>query len=222
MAVVPFQQYDVGGLYLERIMGYEPGMGLAQPVMYATPGVQTSPQLPGGIRGLKFPKITQGPTGTGGAAAGVMSGAQTMGALFFVMIPSAMTTGLTFTIHATDDGTNPADLGLVAVFGIQTKVLTAASHVNFGVPNYATTSPFLNAPIGTGADASGQETSATITLGATAGLFTSAAIAIITANLGTSAAANSVLLCKIRRIGMATTDTLQGSVLVTGVNVATY
>ena len=70
MALVVFQQFDPGSLYLERALGYETGMGLAQPVMYSTPGVQTSPPLPGGIRGVRFPKIVAGPTGTAGAAAG--------------------------------------------------------------------------------------------------------------------------------------------------------
>jgi hypothetical protein len=222
MAVVPFQQYDAYGLYPERVMGYEPGMGMAVPVQYVTPGVPTSGQLPTVIRGLRFPKITAGPTGTAGAAAGVMSGAQTLGAIFFVTIPSSMTTGLTFIIHGTDDGTNPADLGYAALFGIQTKVLAAGSYMNFGVPNYATTTPFLNAAAGSGANATGPEASAALTLGASPGLFVTCSVTITTANLGTGAAANSVLMCKIRRVGMATADTLPGSVLVTGVNVGTY
>ena len=143
MALAVFQQFDPGSLYLERALGYETGMGLAQPVMYSTPGVQTSPPLPGGIRGVRFPKIVAGPTGTAGAAAGVMSGAQILGAIFTVAIPAAPTTGLTFVIQGTDDGTNPADLGLVALFAVQTKVIASGAYMNFGVPNYATTSPFL-------------------------------------------------------------------------------
>jgi hypothetical protein len=222
MAVVPFQQYDPGGLYMERILGYEPGMGLAQPAMFSTPGVQTSPQLPGGIRGLRFAKVTTGPTGTGGAAPGVMSGAQVLGAVWFLTIPGAMTTGLTFIIHGTDDGTNAADLGLNALFAIQTKVVTAGSYLNFGVPNYATTTPFLSPGGGSGANTVGVETSAVMTLGATAGLFASATIPIITANLGNAAAANSIVMCRVRRVGMAATDTLPGNVIVTGINVATY
>ena len=222
MAVVPFQQYDAYGLYPERVLGYEPGMGMSAPVQYVTPGVQTSAVLPFVVRGLRFPKLTTGPTGTGGAAAGVMSGAQTLGALFFITVPSAMTTGLTFIVHGTDDGTNPADLGLAALMAIQTKVITSSSYLNFGAPNYATSSPFLNVSSGSGANATGVETSATLTLGATAGLLCTCSIAIITANLGTSAAANSILLCKLRRVGMATTDTLPGNILITGVNVSTY
>jgi hypothetical protein len=222
MAVVPFQQYDAYGLYPERVLGYEPGMGMAAPIQYATPGVATSPMLPCVIRGLRFPKIVAGPTGTGGAAAGVPSGAQTLGALFFITIPSSMTTGLTFIIHGTDDGTNPADLGFAALMAIQTKVITSSSYLNFGVPNYATTTPFLNNASGSGANATGPEQSAALTLGATAGLLTTCTIAITTANLGTGAGANSILLCKLRRVGMATADTLQGNIVITGVNVSTY
>ena len=222
MALVVFQQFDPGSLYLERALGYETGMGLVQPVMYSTPGVQTSPPLPGGIRGVRFPKIVAGPTGTAGAAAGVMSGAQILGAIFTVAIPAAMTTGLTFVIQGTDDGTNAGDLGLVALFAVQTKVIASGAYLNFGVPNYATTSPFLSPTSGSGANATGVETSATMTLGATAGLGVQASIPIITANLGNSAAANSLVLCRLRRVGMATTDTLQGSVIVTGVAVGTY
>ena len=218
MAVAPFQQYDAYGLYPERVLGYEPGMGMAAPVQYVTPGVATSPQLPFVVRGLRFPKITTGPTGTGGAAAGVMSGAQTLGALFFVTLPS-LTTGVTFVVHATDDGSNPADLGLSALMAIQTKVITSASYLNFGAPNYATTTPFLNVAAGSGANATGVETSAVLTLGATAGLLATCTIPIVNANLGTSAAAGSILLCKLRRVGMAATDTLPGNILITGVNV---
>ena len=35
-------------------------------------------------------------------------------------------------------------------------------------------------------------------------------------------AANSLVLCRLRRVGMAATDTLPGSVIVTGVAVGTY
>ena len=222
MALVVFQQFDPGSLYLERALGYETGMGLAQPVMYSTPGVQTSPPLPGGIRGLRFPKIVAGPTGTAGAAAGVMSGAQTLGAIFTLAIPAAMTTGLTFVIQCTDDGTNPSDLGLTAIFGLQTKVITSTSYMNFGIPNYATTSPFLSPGGGSGANTIGVETSGSVSLNVSPGVYSSCSIAIITANLGNSAAANSVVLCRLRRVGMATTDTLPGSILVTGVAVGTY
>jgi hypothetical protein len=222
MAFVPFQQVDPGSLFLEKALGYESGMGLVQPVMFSTPGVQTSPQLPGGIRGVRFPKITAGATGTAGAAAGVMSGIQTLGAMFIFVIPAAMTAGLQFNIQATDDGTNAADLGLNALFGIQTKVLVTGAYVNLGIPNYATTSPFLSPGGGSGVNAIGVETSAVLTLGATAGLIASCTIQIITANLGNAAAANSTILCRVRRVSVAATDTLPGSVLVTGVTIGTY
>jgi hypothetical protein len=219
MAAVPFQQYDPGGLYMERILGYEPGMGMAQPTMFSTPGVQTSPQLPGGIRGLRFAKVTAGPTGTAGAAAGVMSGAQILGAIWFVTMP-ALTTGLTFVIHATDDGTNAADLGLNALFAIQCKIVVANALLNFGVPNYATTTPFLSPGGGAGINAVGPEQSAVLTLGATAGMFASVTIPVTNAQLGTGAAAGSIVMCRVRRVGVAATDTLPGSVIVTGINVA--
>ena len=70
MALVVFQQFDPGSLYLERALGYETGMGLAQPVMYSTPGVQTSPPLPGGIRGVRFPKIIGRSDRDGGGRSG--------------------------------------------------------------------------------------------------------------------------------------------------------
>jgi hypothetical protein len=222
MAFVPFQQVDPGSLFLERVLGYETGMGLVQPIQYSTPGVQTSPPLPGGVRGVRFPKIVNGPTGTAGAAAGVMSGVQTLGAMFIFVIPAAMTNGLQFNIQGIDDGTNPSDLGLNALFGIQTKVLVTGAYANLGIPNYATTSPFLNAPAGSGVNVTGQETSAVLTLGATSGLIATATISIITANLGLNAAANSTILCRLRRVGVAATDTLPGSVVVTGLTIGTY
>ena len=218
MALVVFQQFDPGSLYLERALGYETGMGLSQPVMYSTPGVQTSPPLPGGIRGVRFPKIVAGPTGTAGAAAGVMSGAQTLGAVFFLGVPITVTTGLTFVVQCTDDGTNPSDLGQTAIFGLQTKIITSTSYLNFGIPAYATTSPFLNVSTGTGANTTGAEVSNGVTLGLTAGLYASTSIQIANASF----TANTVVMCKLRRVGMATTDTLAGSILVTGVAAGTY
>ena len=76
-----------------------------------------------------------------------MSGAQTLGAIFFLGVPINVTAGLTFVVQCTDDGTNPADLGQTAIFGIQTKVITSTSYMNFGIPAYATTSPYLNASL---------------------------------------------------------------------------
>jgi hypothetical protein len=222
MALAVFQQLDPASLYMERVLGYEAGMGLVQPVMFSTPGNQTTPQLPGGIRALRFPKITQGATGTAGAAANVPSGIQTLGATFFLGIPVAMTTGLTFIVQCTDDGTNPADLGQTAIFAVQTKVITSTSYLHFGIPNYATTTPFLSPGGGSGANAIGVETSGNVSLNVSPGIYSSTSIQIITANLGNAAAVNSVVLCRLRRVGMAATDTLQGSILVTGVSVGTY
>src|SRR5208337_711108 len=209
MATVPFQQYDPAGLYLEKTLGYEWSQGQTQPVQYVTGGVNTSGVLPGGIRGLAFNKITDGKTGTAGAAAGVPSGIQTLGALFLLTIPVAMTTGLKFTIHATDDGTNAADLGLVAFMGIQTKVIANDALVNMGV-SVISTSTFVNATSGSGANTIGPEQTGSLTLSANAGGFSSVSINVTTANIGNSAAALSVVLCRLRRIGQSTSDTLMG------------
>lgn len=221
MAQVNFQQYDPAGLYLEKTLGYETSMGQTQPVQYVTPGVQTSGALMGGMRGLAFNKITAGATGTSGAGAGVPSGIQTLGALFLVTIPTAMSTGLQFIMHATDDGTNAADLGLVAFMGIQTKILAANVLTNMGVSVVSTTT-FVNATSGSGATLIGPEQTGSITLSTTAGGFSTATISVTTANLGNSAAANGVVLVRMRRICQSSSDTLQGRVVILGVNVATY
>lgn len=221
MSLVNFQQYNPGDLYLETTTGYESGLGITTPAQYVTAGVNTSAQLMGGPRGLAFRKITAGATGTSGAAAGVPSGVQTLGALFLVTIPTAMTTGLTFILHCTDDGTNAADLGLVAFMGIQTKVLAANVLCNMGV-SVISTSTFVNATSGSGASLIGPEQTGSVTLSSTAGGFSTVSIQITTANLGNSAAANSVLLCRVRRIGQSTSDTLAGRLVLLGLNVATY
>ena len=141
-----------------------------------------------------------------------------LGAVFFLGVPITVTAGLTFVVQCTDDGTNPSDLGQTAILGIQTKIITSTSYLNFGIPAYATTSPYLNASTGTGANTTGAEVSNGVTLGLTAGLYASTSIQIANASF----TANTVVMCKLRRVGMAATDTLAGSILVTGVAVGTY
>jgi hypothetical protein len=200
-------------------------MGFVRPAQYVTAGVGTSAQLQGGVGGIGFPKITAGATGTSGASAGVQSGAQTLGVTGIVMIPLGVTitTGLQFNLHCSDDGTNAADLGLVAVFGVQTKVLAANALTNLGVSTASTTT-FVQAGGGTSANTVGPETNGSLTLSSTAGGYSTLQLQVTTANGGGASgfAAGSPVLFRLRRICSNSSDTLAGRVVVLGVHVTTY
>jgi hypothetical protein len=225
MSNVFIDQIKPSDMVFETQLGYESGLASVLPEQYSTAGVNTSNRIIGGLRGVAFRKITAGPTGTNGAAANVQSGQQILGATFLTTIPlgTTITTGLEFIINAMDDGTNAADLGLVAVFGVQTKVIAANATVNFGIPT-SSTSTFIAAGSGSSANTVGPESTANLTLSSTAGGMSTCTVQITTANGGGASgyAAGSVVLCRLRRIGSNTSDTLAGRVVVLGVHVTTY
>jgi hypothetical protein len=225
MANALVDQIKPGDMRFERALGYEGGMAAVRPVQYITAGSVASGALLSTVEGVGFGKITLGSTGSNGAAAGVQSGIQTLGATWLTTIPLGITitTGLQFIINCIDDGTNSADLGLVAVFGVQTKVLASNALVNLGISTASTTT-FIQAGSGAAANTVGPEGTGNVTLSSTAGGLSSATISIATANGGGASgfAAGSLVLCRLRRICSNSSDTLAGRAVVIAVHITTY
>jgi hypothetical protein len=143
--------------------------------------------IPGSTaRGIAYPP---GPTVGANKATGWL-------AIFTLPPGLTYTTGLTFYLLTTDDGTFAADLGNTTVFGVAVKKCTAA------------------APTGT----TGTEATATITMSATSGVFVQTAIAIANANLNSAGAGDTVCV-RIRRIATSTSDLVLGRVIVPTVHV---
>lgn len=129
--------------------------------------------------GIGFPKIVTGN----------MTG---YGYIGFFEIPtgSTMTTGITVYITTTDSGEFASDLGLATSFGIQVRLVSAATCVN----TYGTA------------------TTHTITMAATTGTTVKTAFAITNANMN-SAGAGDIVMMRIYRAGSVAADTAQGRVL---------
>lgn len=113
-------------------------------------------------------------------------------------VPGEMTvgTGYTLSLLVTDDGSDANDLGKVAVFGLNFKLLASG------------TDDLTLTGIGT-------ETTGTVTLDATSGQVVELSLAITKANADALDAAGWGLL-RIRRIGSNASDTCRGTVLIVG------
>jgi hypothetical protein len=103
-----------------------------------------------------------------------------------------MATGLTFYFDVVDNGEFPGDPGLVIQLGVS--VLTLGSGI----------APLFSA--------GGTEQTVNLTMQSTSGQMTQGTLAIALANLN-SAAVGSIVAVKLRRIGTATADTMQGSAI---------
>jgi hypothetical protein len=124
----------------------------------------------------------------------------------FVRIPllGALTTGITFQFLLTDDGTNAADLGKVAVMGVLVKLIATDTD----------TTDITTA----GADA---EVTANCTLNAATGIIQVVPVAVANAHLD-SAAVSGVLMVRFRRVGDSASDTCRGRILCAGINAYAY
>lgn len=132
----------------------------------------------GDMMGLVFPKLAnQGYTSS-----------------FVVPAELTMATGLTFLIFVTDDGTNAADLGKVARFGITVKRIVSGTD---------------STDIDTGA---ATEATVDITLSSTSGVVVAGSIAIAAAALDSIVVGNYALI-RVRRIADHANDTCNGRVL---------
>jgi hypothetical protein len=111
-----------------------------------------------------------------------------------VTIPAALTvsTGLTFTFPVTDDGAFGGDPGKVVRLGITVKKIASGETLDLDT-------------------ASGAEVTADITLESTSGNAHLASIAVANANLD-SAGAGDAIMYRIRRVGTAAQDTVNGAV----------
>lgn len=106
-------------------------------------------------------------------------------------------TGYTLRLLVTDDGKDTNDLGKVAVFGFNVKLIASGTD---------------NLDFATGA---GTETTGTVTLNATSQVCVELALAITKANAD-GADAGGWALVRFRRIGSNASDTCRGTVLIVG------
>jgi hypothetical protein len=119
---------------------------------------------------------------------------------FKTRIPASATvsTGLTFAFEVTDDGKNSNDLGKVIVVGVTVKKLTS------GTDTYDITA------------SAATEATASVTLNAATGVAVASSVAIANAALD-SAGAGDRILVQIRRVGTSTSDTCNGTALLSDV-----
>jgi hypothetical protein len=144
----------------------------------------------GSVRGLSLPRyLTSDQIKYGYTAAFRIPDNLTMG------------TGLTFTAYLTDDGTNPADLGLAVYLGFTGKYL-AANAVN-------------SVDVGTGVT----EEFMTATLSSTTNGICIGTLAITSAHMNTPVVGGLVLL-RVRRLASNAADTCLGRAILLRVDVA--
>lgn len=123
--------------------------------------------------------------------------------LFKIQANATLTTGIRFDFAVVDDGKDSADLGKVARIGVQAKVIASGAD---------------NLDFATGA---GTEVAADVTLDATSGEVVILTVSVANASLD-SAAANSLLAVRFRRIGTHANDTLRGRLVVLGCTAYCY
>jgi hypothetical protein len=104
-----------------------------------------------------------------------------------------LTTGVTFRLLLTDDGTNSLDLGKVVRLGLTVKYLSANSTTNLDT-------------------AAGDEKTVDVTLSTTAGGVAVGSLAIANADLD-SAVVGGTIAVRVRRIGDHANDTCNGRVV---------
>jgi hypothetical protein len=173
-------QFNASDLYRESSLGYDTRI---QTAIYQTAN--------GASRGLSLQKLIQGQL------------IEYYNGMWFTPASIALATGLTHKILITDDGTSPADLGLVVRIGVTPfNLSTALTVVDWSL-----------------AASKGTETFVNVTLGATTGIPVIASVAIVVANLA-SLAAGSIYGMRIRRVGDNAADTCPGRVIILGGQVA--
>jgi hypothetical protein len=143
--------------------------------------------LPGGstARGAAFPVVTAG----NNMALGYL-------AIFIIPFSVTMTTGVTFYLMTTDDGSFSADLGNTCRFGITVKKVTASNTLFPG----------------------GAEQKVTVTNAATSGQLVQTPLAVANANLNTAGPGDTVMV-RFRRIGGDPLELTMGRVLVPSIHV---
>jgi hypothetical protein len=168
--------FNAADLFRETSVGYD---YVNNSCVYATSN--------GGSRGVSFPKLIAAQLN------------EYYNGMWYVPAAVAIGTGLTFKLIVTDDGTNSADLGLVARFEITPFNLSTAS-----------------APVDWSLSGSkGTATAGNVTLSSTTGVIAVLSIAIVAANLASLAATN-ILGIRIRRVGDNAADTVPGRVILLG------
>ena len=142
------------------------------------------------------------------APIGVLGGlrllkSDTSGFYALIRVPANLTVGTGYTAKAlvVDDGADAADPGKVIVVGATLKVLASGT-------DYAT---FASDDIGT-------ETTASVTLDATAGQVVEGSLAVANANAD-SVGAGSWAIVRVRRIGTNASDTCLGTAILLGVHI---
>lgn len=119
--------------------------------------------------------------------------------MWYVPAAVALGTGLTFKLIVCDDGTNSADLGLVARLTVTPFNLSASGAlIDWSVSG-----------------SKGTATSGNVTLSSTSGNPVILSIAIVAANLA-SLAATDILGVRINRAGTNSADTCNGSIILLG------